>query len=248
MLKGFVRLILLCILIIGAAPTAIAADEIRFEMNTFMPSLDLDLTGQSSLSKRALDVKDQLGIEDISTIETKIYLNDHFRVSYHDFRYKGTKSLLDTPWPSVDLRSGLDLQYGAITWFSPIKKTNHFEANWLVDLKGYNIEGEMGLLSGKRDLVSPGQMQFSGLAPTLGLAVAGDVTEALRLYGEVSALPLGNIGSFWDLNAGLKYRIEDRTFVHLGYRIFDLITPNSALQATLHTRMGGPYFGLNYDF
>lgn len=248
MRKRFIRLILFCVLFAGTAPTARAMDEVRFEMNTFMPSLHLNLTEQSNRDKDVFDVGDQLGIKDISTIETKIYLKDNLRVSYNDFRYRGAKQLLDAPWPSIDLRSELGLQYGAVTWFSPIKKTEHFEANWLVDLKGYRIDGQMGLLSGNRDLLSSEQMQFSGLAPTLGVAVAGDVTEALRLYGEVSALPLGNVGSFWDLHAGLKYRVEDRTFLHLGYRVFDLVTPNSALQMALHTRMGGPYFGLNYDF
>lgn len=232
--------------VLSSIPALGSADGLRFEMHTFMPSLELRLDGDSK--EKSLDLKDGFGMRDINTVETKVYLRDNLRVSYRDFNYRGTNGLLRSALPELRIDSDLGLQYGGVSFIAPIGKTDRWEANWLFDLKGYSVDGQMSAFYSEHELLATDKMRVSGIAPTMGLMAAGEVAEDLHVYGEVSALPLGSFGSFWEADAGFQYRVKDNSFFHMGYRIVDLVTNNSALETSLHTNLSGPYFGLNYAF
>lgn len=217
-----------------------------FEMNTYMPTLDLRL--RETASGRSLNLKEYFGMQDISTAETKVYLSDRFKISYRDFNYSGSAGIWDSALPKLRIDSDLGLQYAAFSWLLPLAKSDRWESNWLIDLKGYSIDGQMGAFYSDHELLTTDRLKLSGIAPSIGFAGAGAISDQLGIYGEVSALPMGEFGSFWEMDAGFKYRVQDRTLLHIGYRMFDLITNNSVLETSLHTRMSGPYFGLNYDF
>lgn len=222
------------------------AGAFYLEMNTYMPTLDLRL--RETASGRSLNLKEYFGMQDISTTETKLYLNDRFKISYRDFNYSGSAGIWDSTLPKLKINSDLGLQYAGVSWYLPLAKSDRWESNWMIDLKGYSIDGQMGAFYSDHELLTTDRLKLSGLAPSIGLAGAGAISDQLGVYGEISALPMGDFGSFWEMDAGFKYRVQDRTLLHIGYRIFDLVTNNSVLQTSLHTRMNGPYFGLNYDF
>lgn len=238
----------LLLLLLLWLPLCAEAVEIRFEAHTFMPDLRLDLESERINAPRSLDLKDALEIEDINTVIGKLYINDRIRLSYLDFAYEGKKSMLASDWGDLHVKSDLGLRYGGVGYLVPLHETERFRADLLVDVKAYTASGQLGAFFSETELLSTEHSRIYGVAPTLGLSMEGNVGAHLQLYGEVSALPLGSYGSFWEADAGLKYKVKDAAFVQIGYKSLHLVTKNQALETVLTTGMQGPYVGLNFDF
>ena len=226
---------------------SVFASEIRFDTHTFMPSLQMNLENNLYNGTPFLDLKRTLDIQDISTQETKLYFNDSFRVSYLNLEYEGKKPLLLSKAGDLTLNSDLGLKYWSMGWFAPLKQTEKFSADLLIDVKSYKVNGQLGTFFADQEILSTEKTSFSGVAPTIGIALAGNVDENLQLYGEVSGLPMGSYGALWEFDAGIKYKVKDRAFMQVGYKSFDLTTSNQLLATTLKTKINGPYFGINFS-
>lgn len=221
------------------------AVKVRFETHTFMPSLQMQLDGKDSAP--ALNLTDMLEIEDISTQLSRLYLNDDFRISYLDLDYAGKKPLILSNWGDLSLDSSLGLRYWGLGWFAPLVESEKFKADFLIEVKSYEVDGQLGAFFRDTELVATQQSKFSGVAPVLGIALQGNVTDNLFLYTELAGLPLGRHGYFWEFDAGFQYKVKDHTFMQIGYKSFDLKTNNQIMAADLTTKINGPYFGLNFS-
>ena len=65
---------------------------------------------------------------------------------------------------------------------------------------------------------------FRGVVPTIGFRVETNPEDrrGLSFFGEISGLPLGKYGYFYDAEAGLKYQANKQVSVKAAYRVFDL--------------------------
>ena len=229
-------------------PPVPAKAEVRMELNTFMPALDFGLSYKGREERQRFDIKAGLGIADTTAFETRLYLSDHIRLSYVDLQYAGRKNVLDSELFPLALASDLRLEYGGVAFSQPLVSGEKWKLEGQFDVKGYRFAGAASAVLREREIVSTQRTRAAGVAPTVGLAVSADPTEQFHLYGEASVLPLGTLGSLWDFDAGVKYRVKDRTFLHLGYRRIEVESIDPAIDTALDARIGGPYFGLNYDF
>lgn len=237
-----------CLLAYLLLPLGQASAEIRVEVNTFLPSLDFGLSHTQAGEKQRFDVKAGLGIEDTTAFETRVYLNDHVRLSYVDLQYAGERELWGGARLPLSLASDFRLEYGGVNFSRPLVGGEKWRLEGQFDVKGYRFAGAAAAVLRGDALASTPSARAAGIAPTIGLAVSADPTEQFHLYGEASVLPLGTLGSLWDFDAGVKYRVKDRTYLHVGYRHIEVESIDPAYSTALDARIGGPYFGLNYDF
>lgn len=243
--RWLARLLLFASLLLPLAPVAA---EVRMEINTFLPSLDFGLSHRGQEETRRFDIKAGLGIEDTTAFETRVHLNDHIRLSYVDLQYAGKKNVLDSERFGLALASDFRLEYGGVAFSQPLVGGENWKLEGQFDIKGYRFAGAASAVLQEREIASTQKARAAGVAPTVGLALSADPSEHFHLYGEASVLPLGTLGSLWDFDAGVKYRVKDRTFLHLGYRRIEVESVDPAIDTALDARIGGPYFGLNYDF
>lgn len=236
-----------CFFVSLVLPVAVFAADVRMEVNTFLPALDFGIRNTAAEKTQRFDIKAGLGVEDTAAFESRVYLGEHVRLSYVDLQYAGKRKLLENEWLPLVLDSDFRLEYGGVAFSAPLTGGEKWKLEGQFDVKGYRFGGS-AVATLRNDALAAQEARAWGIAPTVGLAVSADPTEHFHLYGEASVLPLGTLGSLWDFDAGVKYRVKDRTFLHVGYRHIAVESVEPAFHTALDARISGPYFGLNYDF
>ncbi len=184
-------------------------------------------------------------------------LNDNLRLDYlklnfsgnatinQDLNYKGTVYAANS-----DVASNLDMTYLRATWFRPITKSESMQTNWMIDLKGFKFDTKVNGTNQSTGLVQSENKSFQGVIPTIGFAIKANLDSQARTqaYAEISGLPLGKYGTFYDAEAGLKYAVGDNISINAGYRIFDLDVKNPSNEDNGQFKLSGPYFGIAGKF
>ncbi len=82
---------------------------------------------------------------------------------------------------------------------------------------------------------------FAGGLPTAGLALDFSVIKQVNLFAEISGLPGGDYGYFFDAEAGVEYRPFENFSVVGGYRIIDLKVEDDP--DFIEMQLAGPFVG-----
>jgi len=252
-----------CILTIGGSIFATKAaagknqDEgFSVEANYFNPSLTFAVKSSSiAFNGGSVDFKNDLGMTDKSFMDYRIHFGDGFRVSYMNIGYAGNGTLSqsltyqgNTYNANANVTSNLDLKYARVTFIKPITHFFGMTTKLLLDLKGFDISAQVTGIDSTTHTIQTGQRKFRGAIPTVGFAVDNQLGDNVKIYTEVTGLPLGKYGHFYDGEIGVKYEAPNNISVAAGYRSFDLNVKDPSNGDHVQFKMAGPFANAEYKF
>jgi hypothetical protein len=246
--------------VLAAGTPVFAAANITVEARYFSP--DLTFTAQSDdidYNGGSVDFKNDLGIGDKKAPEYRIQFGDNLRLNYTKFNYKGSATISEsftyggTDYQVLtDVDSELGIDYARLTWLLPLTKSERLETKWLIDIKGFKFDTTV---TGQPQGSPPGTVvteteEFAGAVPSIGFAGNLKLDKAGKLQGfaEISGIPLGKYGNFYDAEVGLKCKVAKDTSVNVGYRIFDLDVKDPDSNEQVRFKLAGMFYGLDHKF
>ncbi len=177
-----------------------------------------------------LDFKSDLDINDENFPEARIILhtgeNSTFRLAYTQVNYSGDNTITRTVefkgksyTAGTLVNSNLDIQYARFGWiWQFVNLFGKLKAGPIVELKGISAD-----ISLEAPNLSPKITEsFFGGLPTPGIAVDVNPVKAINLFAEISGLPAGDLGYFFDAEAGVKITAITNFSLTAGYRIIDI--------------------------
>jgi hypothetical protein len=241
----------------GAAPEK--KKELALEIGYFKPSLEFNAHYVvNGLGTGDVSFKDDLGMGNKNAPEYRLWLNDCLRLSYTEWDFKGSKTLTqDITWGGVTYPAGssaagdLDVYYSRLTWLRPITRSHAVATDWLIDVKVFSFDASItGRDAGTGNTMTK-RKHFRGVIPTIGFRMETNpgARTGLGLFSEISGLPLGKYGYFYDAEAGIKYQANEQFSIKAAYRIFDLnLKEKNADGDKAQFKQSGPYFEIAYKF
>ena len=219
---------------------------ISVEARFFMPHMDI--TAQTkSISYNGGDVglKNTLGFGNDNAPELlfryKRFNLDYIRVhGTGDSNFSGAPLVFGGKAFNGDVHSKSDVDYLKLYVTNPIVSVLGNGVDWTYGLTGVQWKGTVSNASGSSS------KKYGAPIPTLGIGAHAAPLPSLRLYANVSGLPLGNRGHLVDLEAGVRYSPLELVGIDIGYRKIRAKLKHSGDEGTLD--MDGPFFGLRVDF
>jgi len=227
---------------------------ITIEARYFNPSLTFKAqTSSIDYNGGALDFKNDLGITDKSSMEYRVQLGDNFRLSYANFAYNGNATLNQnlnyqgtTYAANALVASDLGIKYARLTWFKTITQSDDLSTKFILDLKGFQFNTSVNaVVNGSPTSAAK---TFTGAIPTIGFAVNARLDNNFVAFGEITGLPLGQYGHFYDGEAGIRYNFDKTVAVNLGYRALDLSVKDPSSGDNAEFKIAGPFINAQYKF
>lgn len=204
-----------------------------------------------------VNFKDDLGLNNKNAPEYRLWLNDTLRLAYTKWDFSGGKTLpIDITWGGSTFPAGntassiLKTDYYRLTWLHHITKSPVLQTDWLIDLKGFNFRAAISGTDTLGHVVTQSK-DFTGVIPTVGLRVVTKLkgNSGLGVFGEITGIPAGKYGYFYDMEGGLKYYLNKQASVTMGYRAFDLYAKDGKADGDkVEFKQSGPFFTLAYKF
>lgn len=144
-----------------------------------------------------------------------------------------------------DVHSESKLHYLKLNVTNPIISVFGSGIGWSYGLTGLSWKGSVdGDNTGGRKLKEDEDLKIP--LPTLGINAHASLLPSLKAYANLSGLPLGGYGHFYDFEAGVRYNPIDILGVDVGYRRIHVNYHHDDKSGTL--TMNGPFAGLRFDF
>ncbi len=243
--------------ITGKADVTLAEPQIEFEGYYWLP----DLSAEGRVSKSGIgtdiDFKNDLGLDDENFPEARFtwYMGpkSRLRLSYIQVGYSGDKHVAKTidfngKTYAGNTRVVTDLEakyarFGLINQFINIAD-GKVKFGPLIELKGFWVDASLEA----PDLSLPikESEDFAIGLPTLGFALDIAPHKKVNLFAEVSGMPAGNYGYFFDGEAGIKIIPIENLSIAGGYRVFKIEAKNDSDYADLD--ISGPFIGATLRF
>lgn len=235
---------------VGMASPANDSNEMKLELRYFKPDFKFQARTAETSSLGEVNFKDDLGMKDQNSNEYRLWFNKNLRLAYTKFDYSGHNTLTRqieydgvTYNIGTDVDSKLNVDYYRLTWFRPITNSPTLSTSWLVDIKGFDFNTE---ITNGTDKASE---SFKGALPTFGFSIQGKLSNKLTGYGEISGLPLGKYGKFYDIETGVNYAINKDVAIGAGYRVFNLdVKDGDENGDKAQLKLNGPFFNVVYKF
>ncbi|MFH1202055.1 MAG: hypothetical protein V1674_04095 [Candidatus Omnitrophota bacterium] len=211
-----------------------------------------DLNAKAKVVKSEIgsdfDFKSDLGVADEDFPEARVIWNttknSQIRLAYTQVAYSGHKDIETTiqfAGQSYTLGtrvdSDFDLQYLRLGWIWKFMNMadDKIRLGLLVEAKGLlaDISLKAPVLS-----ISESEQVLGGL-PTIGAVLDINPMKKLNLFAEISGIGAGNLGYFFDAEAGAKIILFKNFSVAAGYRIIDVKIESSP--DFLKARLTGPF-------
>ena len=226
------------------------------EASYFNPSLTFAVKSSSiTFNNGAVNFKQDLGLTDKSFMDYRVHFGDGFRVSYMNIGYAGNGTLTDqlkyqdyTYNANVNITSKLDLKYARVTFIKPITQFFGMTTKLLLDIKGFDINTQVTGIDSTTHIMQTGEKKIRGVIPTVGFAVDNQLGDNVKIFTEVTGLPLGKYGHFYDGEIGIKYEAPNNISVAAGYRSFDLNVKDPSSGDNAQFKMAGPFANAEYKF
>lgn len=229
-----------------------ARDTVEFEGRYWVT----DLEGKARVVESGIgdkfDYKSDLGIGDQNFPEGRVYWhtgpNSKIRLSYTQAEFEGDRTVTR----SIEFKgqaysagarvvSDLDVKYFALGWIWQFMNmvNDKIKLGTIVEAKGLSAD-----VSLKAPDLSPAidqSEQLIGGLPTLGLALDISPIKEIDIFAEASGLGAGNLGYFFDAEAGIKLSPIKYFSILAGYRFIRVKAEDSSNFANLDLK--GPFFG-----
>ncbi len=260
-MKAISRITIFTILLIAAMNGVVFAasgDGMTLELGYFQPSLTFKSHYVNGISStQDVDFKNDLGMDNKNATEYRLWLTGNLRLSYTNWSFDGAKTITQpisyggTQFiDGYNTDSHLGVDYYRLTWLRPITKSQAVDTSWLVDLKGFKFDTSITGTDSSNNTKTESK-SFAGVIPTIGFRASTKLQGESGLTGftEISGLPLGKYGHFYDMEIGAKYNFNKQAAASVAYRTFDLsINDGKDNGDSAQLKQAGPYFEIMYKF
>lgn len=233
------------------AQDAIAEFEGRF----WITDLDAKVRVVESGIGDKFDLKSDLGIKDEDFPEARFYwhtaADSKIRFTYTQAEFEGDQAVSrsiqfegQTFTAGSRVVSDLDIKYFSLGWIWQFLNffNNKVKLGPLLDLKAINAKVSLDAL----DLGIKESEDFWGGLPTVGLALNFTPVKSADLFAEASGISAGDIGYFFDIEAGVKITPVKYCSIVAGYRMMSLKAEDSSDFAKIN--LDGPFVGVTLKF
>lgn len=227
------RILLIVCFIILASYTAVAYGAlIEAEGRYWITDLTANAKVVESSIGTDLDFKSDLDVKDENFPEARVILhtgeNSKFRLAYTQVNYSGENTVTRTVefagksyTAGTLVNSSLDIQYARFGWiWQFVNLFGKLKAGPMIELKA--ISADISLEAPNLSPKITESESFIGGLPTPGFALDVNPLEAINLFAEISGLPAGDLGYFFDAEAGVKLTAISNFSLTAGYRIIDI--------------------------
>lgn len=227
----------------------------EFEGRYWVTDLDAKVRVVESGIGEKFDVKSDLGIDDENFPEARFYWhtgpNSKIRLTCTQAKFEGDETVSrsiefegQTFTAGARVISELDIKYFSLGWIWQFLNfcNEKIKLGPVVDLKAVNAKVSLDA----PDLGIKESEDFWGGLPTVGLALNIMPVKKLDLFAEVSGIPAGEIGYFFDIEAGVKITPVKYCSIIGGYRMISLKAEDSSDFAKIN--LNGPFVGATLKF
>jgi hypothetical protein len=239
-------------LVLGTSGMALASEADKsnnVEIRYWNPSLSSNV--QVGNGGTNIDAKSTLGIDDKSFTEVRVNVGKT-KLAYVDLNYTGNRTLTEnftfndkTYVANEKADSKLDIKYYRIGWDKELAKTEKVTQNLMFDIKVLQMDASVKASLNGVSVVNESKSVTAPI-PTIGYNIKANVAKNTDVYAEISGLPLGSYGHFYDSELGVKYSTPGNITIGAGYRVFDLDLHKDDDQFKF--KMNGPFFNVSYKF
>jgi len=232
-------------------------ESLTVEALYFTPTLSLKVNSNKiNYNNGTVDFKNDLGLSDKSAPEYRIQLSNNLRIAYMKLNYNGNSTLHQTlNYQDVQynanavVNSKLDITYVRLTRAHHITWSDTMSIDWLLDFKGFKFDTAISGQDASGKMNSAAKT-FQGVVPTIGASIIANLDDegTIKINAEISGLPLGKYGYFYDGEVGLKYKPTEHFSAIAGYRALDLNVKNPSDNENGQFKFSGPYFGITGNF
>ncbi len=218
-----------------------------------------DLEGNAIVNDRNqstnIDFDSDLDIENENIPEARLLWHtgpySSIRATYLRVDYGGDTNLSRTivfdgqTYPVTSrIVSDMELQYFSLGWNWNLVHLDEdrFKAGIILEAKG--IAADMSLDAPNLGISE--SEQFVGGAPTPGASMEYTAFNTVNLFAEITGLPAGHYGHFFDAQAGVKWIPQQNVAVTAGYRVIDVKVRYKDDRGDLQLK--GPFFGVDVRF
>ncbi len=144
-----------------------------------------------------------------------------------------------------DVHTQSDLHYLKLNFANPIVSILGTGVDWSYGLTGIYWKGKVrgNDISGQ---AASRSKSFGAPIPHLGLGVHAALLPSLNAYAQISGLPLGGYGHFYDFEAGIRYYPLEIVGITFGYRKIDATLKRNEDYGKM--TMSGPFAGVRVEF
>lgn len=256
MLRFF--LFAMCLLFIATGPVfAQNNPRVEFEGRYWIT----DLTAKARVTENNLgtniDFKTDLGLQDENFPEGRFTWhtgpNSELRLGYTQISYRGDRNIQrtiefdgETYAAGTRVITDLDVRYLSLGWawqFINIAK-GKVRFGTLLEVMGFWVDASLEA----PNLAPPVResADFTIGLPVIGVALDINPHRAVNIFAEISGLPAGRLGYFFDAEAGIKIIPIKNLSIVGGYRILGIKAEDEPDFARL--RISGPFVGATLRF
>lgn len=256
MLRKF--LFAMCLLLI-ASGTALAQNDVKVEFEGRYWITDLTAKAKVTENNIGTDVdfKADLGLKDKNFPEGRFTWytgpKSKLRLAYTQISYSGDKNVEriiefggETYTVGTRVITDLDVKYLRLGWVWQFINVAEGKVKFgtLLEAKGFWVDTTLEA----PNIVPPVKEseKFAIGLPTIGVALDINPHKIVNIFAEISGLPGGKYGYFFDSEAGIKIIPIKNLSVMGGYRIFDIKAKDEPDYAKL--KISGPFIGATLRF
>lgn len=255
MLKKF---LISALFLIGTFCLVFAQDvTLEFEPRYWIADLDSKAKVVESSIGSDFDFKSDLGIGDEDFPEFRVTWHqgekNKIRLAYTQVDYSGDQNVSRTiEFKGESYTAGsrvitdLNLKYLRFGWIHYLLNLfdNKLKLGSVFELKG--IMGDVSLEAPNLVPAISESADFVGGLPTVGAALEVSPIEKINLFAEISGLPAGDYGYFFDAEFGAKLIPIHNFSVMAGYRMIDIKAENDP--DFIKTKISGPFISATLRF
>ena len=218
-----------------------------------------DLTAEVKVTRddigSDIDLQSDLGVDDKDFPEGRftwyINANNRLRLSYMQIDYSGDQELQRTlefdggTYPAgARVITDFEVKYLRFGWIWQFVNLASGKIKFGTLLEAKGVSADATLKSPDVSLKKSDDL-IAGL-PTIGIVVDISPLDIITIFGEVSGMPAGKYGYFFDAEAGIKIIPIKNLSILGGYRYFDIKAENDPDFAKV--RISGPFVGATVRF
>jgi len=228
---------------------------VEFEGRCWVTDLDAKVKVSKSGIGEKFDLKSDLGVDDQNLPEGRLYWHtgpsSRIRFAYTQADFKGDETVTrsiqfsgQTFNVGTRVVSKFDIKYFRFSWIWQFLNFigDKLKLGTIIEAKAINADVSLEA----PDLSVKESEKFWGGLPTVGLALDINPVNKVDLFAEFSGLGAGNLGYFFDAEAGIKFMPTKYFAIIGGYRTISIKAEDSHNFASMNMR--GPFVGATLRF
>ena len=245
--------------------TAVAQKEIGYvkairptigfglEARFYAPHMDAKVSSDSMrYNNGQVSLKDTLGYNNDNAPE---YILRWKRMSLDWIHVHGASNknldgalTFDNKTYAGNIKSKSNFDYIKLDFKNPLVSLPLVSFNWNYGISAIHWKGKVNGNLAESGIGSSATEEYWAPVPYIGAGTSLSLApmDTLKLYANISGLPLGGRGHFYDLEAGLRFNPIDTLTFTAGYRRIDVNVRHNNDKGNIN--LNGPFAGISYTF